>query len=52
MSYKGTCYSAKKLVKEKLLLRELTPEEENIVDELIDEVWRDAISYDPHWDSE
>jgi hypothetical protein len=52
MSYKDTCYSAKKLVKEKLLLRKMTPEEEEIVDKLVSAIWCDAVSYDPKWDSD
>jgi len=52
MSYQDTRYSAKKFVAEKLLGRPLTPEEKDIVDEFVELVWRDAVSYDAVWDSD
>lgn len=52
MSYQDTRYSAKKFVAEKLLLRELTQEEKDLVDKLVAAVWKDAVSYDPVWDSD
>ena len=52
MSYQDTRYSAKKFVAEKILKRSLTEDEKELVDKLVSAIWRDAVSYDPVWDSD